>query len=153
MEDGPVNKGLSFKERYLSALIALADTSRGTLWLVKEPVWIRNIKHYVDSGRKGHLGLSIRNRPCQTIVDMLPLLIGTSKRKGSQSESFAVSNCFDDQSKKTTFFRLRPYQIPFSDAYDNEVGAMIKPNPHKRRLTASELAELNRFLSSKGPAQ
>ena len=39
---------MEYKERYLSAFLAVIDTSRGTLWLVKEPVWISNIRDYVD---------------------------------------------------------------------------------------------------------
>lgn len=140
---------MDYKERYLSALLALTDTSRGTLWLVKEPVWRRNVKDYVDKGRKGHVGLSVGNRPCKTITDIIKLLIGTSKQKGS---GFLVHGCFGVQSKKATFFRLRPYRIPFSDAYDYESGAMIVSNPHKSRLTADELADLNKFLSKKGAA-
>ena len=96
-----------------------------------------------------HVGLSVGNRPCQTITDIIKLLIGTSKQKGS---GFLVHGCFGVQSKKATFFRLRPYRIPFSDAYDNESGAMIVSNPHKSRLTADELADLNKFLSKKGVA-
>ncbi len=132
---------MDFKERYLSALLALTDTSRGTLWHVKEQVWLRNVKDYVDRGRKGHVGLSVGNRPCQRITDIIKLLIGTSKQNGS---GILVYGCFGVQSKKATFFRLRPYRIPFSDAHDDESGAMIIPNPHKRRLTAEELTDLNR---------
>ena len=136
--------GMGYKERFLQAMISLLDTSRGTLWRVKEPVWIRNVKNYTDRGRKEHVGLSIRNRSCIGIEDMIPMLIGTSRPKES---AFTVAGCFGPRSKRTTFFRFRPYQIPFSDAYDEEQGVMIRKNPYKSRLTEQELLRLNVFLS------
>lgn len=141
---------MEFKERYLLTLLSVTDTSRGTLWSVKEPVWIRNVRNYVDKGRKSHVGLSIRNRTCQFITDMVPMLLGTSKARG---EGLIVMGCFKNSSKKGTFFRFRPYQIPFSDAYDENLGIMMKPNPPKPRLTKSERAELDKYLSHKGAAR
>ncbi len=138
---------MEFKERFLNAMLMCADMSRGTLWRVAEPVWIRNVEHYADKGRKEHVGLSIRNRPCAGVTDTIPMLIGTSKPREC---AFAATGCFGPRSKRTTFFRFRPYQIPISDAYDEERGVMIRKNPYKSRLTAAELATLNRFLSNKG---
>lgn len=135
---------LKYKDRFLSAMLSLLDTSRGTLWMVAEPVWIRHVEQYVDRGRKGHLGLSIRSRRCIGIGDMIPMLIGTSRPKLS---AFSVTGCFGPRSKRTTFFRLRPCPIPFSDAYDEELGVMIRKNPYKNRLTEQELSQLNVFLS------
>jgi len=141
---------MEFKERFLNLMLSCADTSRGTLWRVKEPVWIRNIANYVDKDRKGHVGLSIRRRPVRSVVDTIPMLIGTSRR--GPSAAFQATGCFGDRSKRTTFFRLRPFQIPLSDAYDEERGAMIEPNPPKRRLTREELARLDAMLAAKGAA-
>lgn len=138
---------MEYKERFLNLILACADTSRGTLWRVKEPVWIRNVEHFVDRNRKEHVGLSIRNRPCAGLADMIPMLIGTSKRKAS---AFSVTGCFGPRSKQTTFFRLRPYPIPLADAYDEKRGAMIRPNPFKNRLAKTELDQLDSMLLEKG---
>lgn len=139
---------MEYKDRFLNLMLLRVDMSRGTLWRVAESVWIRNIKGYVDGDRKCHVGLSIRNRPVCSVGDMIPMLIGTSK--GNPSSDFSVSGCFSEQSKQLTFFRLRPYQIPLSDSYDDKYGPMIEPNPPKRRLTSLELSRLNGFLAKKG---
>ena len=141
---------MEFKERFLQMILLCADMSRGTLWRVEEPVWIRNIANYVDKDRTCHVGLSIRKRPVRSVADMIPMLIGTSRR--GPSAAFQATGCFGDRSKRTTFFRLRPFPIPLSDAYDEERGAMIEPNPPKRRLTREELARLDAMLAAKGAA-
>lgn len=141
---------MEFKERYLQAMLVCMDMSRGTLWRVEEPVWIRNIANYVDKDRTCHVGLSIRKRPVRSVTDMIPMLIGTSRR--GPASAFHATGCFGDPSKPTTFFRLRPFQIPLSDAYDKQRGVMIKPNPPKRRLDTDELVRLDAMLSAKGAA-
>lgn len=138
---------MEYKERFINALLTLADTSRGTLWRVAEPVWVRNVPHYVDTGRKLHVGLSVRKRNCIGITDMIPMLIGTSR---PMVGAFTATRCFGPKSKRTTFFRLRPYQIPVFEAYDEERGKMIAPNPHKPRLDPDELQRLNELLNRKG---
>ena len=141
---------MEFKERFLNLMLARADMSRGTLWRVQEPVWIRNVANYVDKDRKGHVGLSIRKRPVRSVVDMIPMLIGTSRR--GPSVAFQATGCFGDRSKRTTFFRLRPFLIPLSDSYDEKRGVMIKPNPPKHRLDPDELVRLDAMLAAKGAA-
>lgn len=141
---------MEYKDRFLKAMLVCMDMTRGTLWRVEESVWMRNVKDYVDSGRKCHVGLSIRKRPLQSVADMIPMLIGTSRR-GSHS-AFHATGCFDDSDDQATFFRLRPFQIPLSHAYDKQRGVMIKPNPPKRRLDADELVRLDAMLAAKGAA-
>lgn len=128
-------------------MIFLLDTSRGTLWRVREPVWMRNVEHYTDKGRKCHVGLSVDKRRCESVTDVLKLLIGTSKNKGV---GLVVEGCFGDRSRRTTFFRLRPWPIPLADAYDEKRGAMIEPNPYKSRLNEHELSRLDEMLAAKG---
>ena len=142
---------MEYKERFLKMMLLCADMSRGTLWRVQEPVWIRNVANYVDGGRRCHVGLSIRKRPVRSVADMVPMLIGTSKR--GPSAAFYAEGCFGERSKRRTFFRLRPFQIPLADAYDAKRGAvLVEPNPHKRRLTPPELARLDAMLAAKGAA-
>lgn len=141
---------MEFKERFLNLMLLCADMSRGTLWRVEEPVWIRNIANYVDKDRTYHVGLSIRKRPVRSVADMIPMLIGTSRR--GPASAFQATGCFGDPDKPTTFFRLRPFQIPLSDAYEEKRGVMIKPNPPKRRLDPDELVRLDAMLAAKGAA-
>ena len=143
------NPGIEFKARFLRAMMMRADMSRGTLWRVAEPVWIHNVKHYVDKGRKFHVGLSIRNRPLLSVADMIPMLIGSSRNGASGTGTFGVSGCFGPESKRTTFFVLRPYQIPLADAYDENEGTMIERNFHKPRIDDKDLSRLNSLLSGK----
>ena len=140
--------GPDYKERFLRAMMSLLDMTRGTLWRVKEAVWIRRVPGYVDGGRKLHVGLAVRRNPPTSVSDIFPLLIGTSREYGDPGGRLSVSGCFGPVSKKLTYFRYRPVQSPLADAWDEAEGAMIRRNHFKPRLSPDEAKRLNALLGA-----
>lgn len=135
-------------ERFVRAMLSLLDMTRGTLWRVKESVWIRRVPRYVDGGRRLHVGLAVKRNPPTSVSDVFPLLIGSSKDRDAPEGRLAVAGCFGPRSKKQTFFRYRPVQVPLVDAWDEAEGATIVRNRFKPRLSPDEARRLDALLAA-----
>jgi len=98
--------------RRIGLLLAL-DTRFGTLWWVREELWMREFRSYVDAGRKGHPGVSLRD-DSDADCSLIPLLHGRSHRHGSKV--VMIRGISRRRPKRPTYFGHigRPAQIPAS---------------------------------------
>lgn len=70
------------RKRRLDTLIAaVVDLSFGTVWQVREDVWRELLSRY-RSDRAWHPGVSIRTKPYHSLDGYVPLLHGTSGKRG-----------------------------------------------------------------------
>lgn len=130
------------EERRFKALDVLLDYSKGTLWWVKDRIWDEVIPEFKKK-RQGHPGLSISRRRAQSLYDVVPMLIGTSKYPG---RSVKVSNLRnpEEAGERTTYFSvLRPYPIRFNEFGSSEG---VCANSHKPRIDKCEAQQLDVFL-------
>lgn len=131
-------------ERRFKALDFLLDYSKGTLWRVKDQIWDKVIEGFVMK-RKEHPGLSIGREKVASLYDIIPMLIGTSKRHG---KSLMVRDFYEDSasSGKVTYFSvLRPYPIRFSEFGSSE---RVIQNSAKPRLDDNEMKQLDYMLKT-----
>ena len=131
--------------RWHKMICTLFDLLRGSIWWVKESVWLKTISSYDrKSIRLGHFGLSIRKTPPVTPYEMMPMLHGTS---GSQGPVVAYGLSENNGgSYPTSFGHLAPADLSVEDF---QYGC-IKRNDHKPKLTPSEYVSLENWLKIRG---
>lgn len=73
------------QNKRLSAMLATClDTSIGTLWRVREDIWVNQLRNAIRyrAQRKWHPGLSLRRRSAASVYEYIPMLHGSSGRRG-----------------------------------------------------------------------
>lgn len=146
---------------------AVIDTSKGTLWWIREDVWIeanaRSGQRYTDSGRKGHPGLSWAARSLLSPYEFVPMLEGTTAGRGP----VIVRGMAAEEPDRETFFGvLLSDPLPASvfiggrrhrDPNEPPEGpwwkaGQAKCNHAKPRITKEEMRHLDGWLKMKGLA-
>lgn len=143
---------------FLKMFNLLYDYLAGTLWRVREDMWIAKIPGYTDSSRKWHPALSVRKTPLNSL-ETIPMLLGTSKKSGGKIKIKGISK--ELGSDHVTHFGKR--LVPFSPAdfcsHDKKAGQTsemmtdIKPvcvNFDKKRITDDEMKQLESWMKEKG---
>ena len=131
------------------------NTSRGTLWWVKEEVWdeaadAQHLKY--GSDREGHPGLSIRS-PKKPAGATIPMLYGSSSaaRAAGWSESIRVRGLDQKNTCHLTNFGqvFAPVCIARQQIHQQRwtPGHVAYPVPGKPRLDADEQSQLDRYIS------
>lgn len=129
-------------ERRFKALDFLLDYSKGTLWWVKDRLWKEADPRFVVK-RNGHPGLSVCRRHASGLYDIVPMLIGTTKK---YDPCVKVKNLDDpaEAGERTTHFAvLRPKRLRFND-FGSAKG--IYPNDYKPRIDLDEMNQLDELL-------
>lgn len=129
-------------ERRFNALDFLLDYSKGTLWWVNDLLWKEADDNFVVK-RKGHPGLSLARRKAESLYDVVPMLIGTTKNRG---HSVAVENITEPvkgSTRRTHFSVVRPFPLRFGE-FGKRSG--IYRNDYKPRISDSEMELLNSML-------
>ena len=143
------------ESRLLAAINEMRLAERGTLWIVKDSVWEKAIEGFVRK-RKGHPGLSISTKTYKSLVDTVPMMIGSSQYRGG---SFVVRDVMPNSEgkKPLTFFNaIRPRPLapggdqPFAIDEFRGYSEEVTRNEAKPRLDDEELANLNRYLKGRG---
>ena len=136
------------------------NTSLGTVWCVKESLWKERIPRYDPcSTREMHFGLSMLRMPLALpSVEAVPMLHGRSE---ASRRSFWASGLSKEMGTdyKTYFGHLGPAQLPVSEISDNPTlkkadldlawaydYLRVRPNDHKRHVSASEKEHLISWL-------
>ncbi len=146
MESGardPVTMSEARAIRNFKAVCYLAvDTCVGTLWWVEEDFWKKKLGAVYDlaSTRKGHPGLSIRQRPPASPYEMIPMLHGSTGNRGP----VRVEGLSDEPDHLTSFGSLRPVGAGMDLFF-----YAIRQNRHKPRLDQKEQAALLNWLKQK----
>lgn len=143
---------MNSEERRFRALDALLDYSKGTLWWVTNRIWAQVIPEFVwKRGAKSHPGLSIVTEKAQGVHDVVPMLIGTSRRHGSRRTTLTVRHISPIDTAHydfpTYFSPLRPCRVEF-DEFGRAEGVTV--NSPKPRLDSDEMRRLDEILSSTG---
>lgn len=131
------------------------DTSRGTLWWVKEEVWkdaadVQRLDY--GSAREGHPGLSIRS-PKKPAGATIPMLYGSSsKARPTDWNEFILVRGLDEQNPShLTYFGqvFAPVCISRQQIHRQRwtPGHVAYPVPGKPRLDADEQSQLDRYIS------
>lgn len=143
-------------ERVLELLKALLDISRGTLWFVKDQLWEKAIPDFVVK-RKGHAGLSLGMQKVESLQDMMPMLIGTSKTGGSAFYATGVF-AWEKHPRRTYFSAIRPcLQTSYRTAAP-KLGVkdflgqdpLVERNHDKPSLDGEEMGRFEEFLKNRG---
>ena len=143
------------ESRLLAAINELRLAERGTLWIIKDTAWEKAISGFKRK-RKGHPGLSISTKTYKSLVDTVPMMIGSSRYSGG---SFVVQDVMSSahSKEKLTFFNvIRPRPLEASEnqpfAIDDFRGYSeeVTRNEDKPRLNDEEMADLNSYLNGKG---
>lgn len=131
------------------ALRALCDMTRGSLWWVRERIWEKNLGSRYKRPKKerqGHFGLNIRMAPPESPYEQMPMLHGTSGRKGPVVAKGLSTDTPPDYC--TSFGHLGPAEMKIGDFRSQG----IQPNRHKPRLDSGEMAVLSAWLEKRGLA-
>jgi len=67
------------RQERLARLLELAGIESGTLWKVREDIWMEAFEY--DSARKHHPGLCLRERKTANFYEPIPMLQGGSKQR------------------------------------------------------------------------
>ena len=136
----------------------LGLASKGALWNIKDFVWKDVIEGFVVK-RKGHPGLVWSDKTYKSLLDTVPVMIGSSSH---HRKAFRVERVFppDKSEKEYTYFRtFRPCMLPAatedghgSFAVKNFKGDAdgITRNHHKPSLNSEEMKELDKYIQAKG---
>lgn len=140
------------EERRFHALDFLLDYSKGTLWWVSNKIWNAVIPGFVwKKGNESHPGLSIARRKASGLYSVVPMLIGTSKRRCGRARCLEVRNISPEgaahHDAPTYFDALRPRMLRF-----NEFGRAdaVSKNVYKPRLDIDEFTRLDGMLAGQG---
>jgi hypothetical protein len=129
-------------ERRFNALDFLLDYSKGTLWWVNDLLWKEADDNFVVK-RKGHPGLSLARRKAESLYDVVPMLIGTTKNGGRSVTVENITEPVKGSTRRTHFSVVRPYPLRFGE-FGKKSG--IYGNDYKPRISDSEMALLNVML-------
>ena len=139
---------MQIEQRKLDAFNILSLPAKGSIWFIKERVWAA-MDHFVPK-RKGHPGLVFARKHYTSLLDTVPVMIGTSK----DDHGFQVSHVFGDFSKKkyTYFSVIRPCATsnPLVVQRFTGLDPDIQRNHYKASLDADEMQKLDDYLRSKG---
>lgn len=139
----PLSHEEAHARRFHATVKTLAyDIYLGTLWWIDEELWKQKIGfgYAQRSTRKAHPGLSIRQSPVATPFERVPMLHGTSSRKGPV-KACGLSR---DNERVTYFGRIRPVRMGLGSFLRD-----IHKNVYKPELTDEEKAELVNWLRQK----
>ena len=129
-------------ERRFNALDFLLNYSKGTLWWVNDLLWKEADDNFVVK-RKGHPGLSLARRKAESLYDVVPMLIGTTKNGGRSVTVENITEPVKGSTRRTHFSVVRPYSRRFGE-FGKKSG--IYGNGYKPRISDSEMALLNMML-------
>lgn len=143
------------------AFMILFDTNRGTLWRAREDLLKETVERYdQDSDRRCHPVLSVRE-DSPASLEWIPMLIGSSQRRGKKSRYVTVKDVFARGTK--TYFGGSPAPMPsaafMDEAPDRDRGKLtgnpleakrLVVNWTKERLDEKELRELGCWMERKG---
>ena len=129
-------------KRRFEALDFLLDYSKGTLWWVNDLLWKEVNENFVVK-RKGHPGLSLARRKAESLYDVVPMLIGTTKNGGRSVTVENITEPVKGSTRRTHFSVVRPYPLRFGE-FGKKNG--IYGNDYKPRISNSEMALLNLML-------
>ena len=79
---------MDIESRMLAAINEFRLAERGTLWIIKDTAWEKAISDF-ERKRAGHPGLSISTKTFKSLVDTVPMMIGSNKYTGG---SFVVQD-------------------------------------------------------------
>ena len=150
-----------YRQRWELLLTTCFDMGRGTLWQVREDLWKQHLKIHYNSNRVWHPGLSLMKRKLGSIREYVPMLHGTTDKRGPVVVKGITTDKGEDHT--TSFGRIiRPTPLPATAMIP--VGSTkkelpktntlrtrgISQNIHKPRITDKEMKELNNWLATRG---
>jgi len=126
----------------LALLLATClDVSFGSLWWVREDLWKEVLRPYDDaSDRLGHPGLSVRRSPVSSLLEIVPMLHGTT---GAHGPVVARGLTQDEGPQYPTSFGrlLLPADIPVMEfvqpARDADPSILSGPWHRRHRITGN----------------
>ncbi|MDY0176599.1 MAG: hypothetical protein WCS95_05890 [Lentisphaeria bacterium] len=130
-------------ERWFRLLRFANHYGFGSLWWLDEEYLKQSYPGYdQNSQRQGHPGLSLRKGELKRLDDVIPMLIGSSRKRGP---AFEVSDVVNEQ---PTYFRaLRPLQVLPKDFLAKEGGEpALQRNVRKPKLNPAEKEKLKKFI-------
>jgi len=148
-------------------LLFKPDFSTGTLWRVREDIWINNLSKYdKESSRKWHPGLSIANQKTNLGNETtIPVLHGSSGKSGPVVVAGITSEEPYSEDHKCVFGKiLQPVLLNRSkmeeldrtgEVFNQDLGKRwyetfeVIPNRYKPRINADENNQLKSFLERK----
>ena len=151
----------------LNVLLFSTDVSMGTLWRVKESVWKDQLPSFYVAKEKTkmHPGLSIMQAKSASSEITVPLLHGTSGKKGPVVVKGISNEQKYDENHKCSFGQIIcPALIPkkkmeefdrSTTVFDPGLGPNwdaefdVIPNRHKPRVSIDEKEKLDLFLKRK----
>ena len=148
-----------FSQRLLHAINELALASKGSLWFIKEAIWRDIIPNYVVK-RKAHPGLVFANKRYSSLIDTVPIMIGSST-DCSYNRGFPVQDVMPRSPRKikmTFFTAIRPCAAPMKETSQNRLtindftghNPNVSRNLDKSSLDAEEMRRLDDYLLGKG---
>lgn len=147
----------------LEQFLIFNPVDEGTLWRVRENVWIEKLTRYdKNSKSKWHPGLSTLARKPESGDDVVPLLHGTSVKKGPVVvEGISAGEGYSPDHKAFFGHLVAPVRIPvrvlsekFLEAgpFGSEIDDLwykdysVVPNVEKARISEDEHEQLTGFL-------
>lgn len=159
----PIPSVAEVQAKRLEALLAVClDAGFGTLWQVREDVWIRMLPRYDSRSTRGwHPGVSLRTTPPRSLHEIVPMLHGTSGDEGPVVARGLT--CELGPNYPTSFGRLVfPAKITVRDMTTTDKNSPVeRPNGEwylprpvsqnvwKLRLDPSELKQLSGWAKSR----
>lgn len=115
----------------------------GSIWWVRDPLWVEYARWYPEQKRKAHPGLCARNPSLGRTSSLEPiyLLIGTSKKRGRSFFVHGVS-----ENKGTHFHLKKGASIPGIEFAPPHGHPQITRNTYKTSLSPSECSELRKRM-------
>lgn len=148
-EDSPLSYEEARRNRCESLLRTVLDFTLGTLWWVKESLWLEVLPDGYDrhSTREGHPGLSIRRFPVEDLYDQAPMLHGSSRGSGIK-----VRGLTPDEPERRTAFGPLLAPVPVHEVFDDDSAPRLRQNLYKPRVTSEERKALDGFLQKRNLA-
>jgi len=139
------------RQERLERLLELAGIESGTLWKVREDIWMDAFDY--ESGRKHHPGLCLRERKTANFYEPIPMLQGGSKQRNF--DDIAVKGFGAGKSEHSmTYFggQVAPVPVqqfvkPAEDWDRDQVegnwweSSQVVANPDKHRLDEAEMSQ------------
>lgn len=146
-----------------ACIFSILDTSLGTLWWIREDVWISKIQDY-HSNRRSHPGMSVSESSFTQAKEYVQMLHGRSRRHGS---SVTVQGLEGNHPDRITYFHsIGPAAVRIEARYFTPKTTELRPNDpdwtehaaivannSKPRINPDEKEELLRWLAAKRERQ
>ena len=143
---------MDLHERRFTAIDALLDYSKGTLWWVHNRLWNENIRGFVwKKNSVFHPGLSICQEKSEGLYTTIPMILGTSRKLNGSSVLTVVHMSPEGAAhhdKPGYFSVLRPCPLRINDFGRKNT---ITQNAVKPHLDRSEMRKLDEILAGKEP--